>query len=69
MTIGLPEKESEKEALERSINKLCMPRTLKICYLGEQVKEVPIKAASPTIAPVGMHTDGWDWRMSLQKGD
>ena len=46
-----------------------MPRTFRICYLGEQAKDVPVKANSRAIAPVGMHTDGWEWRMNLQKGD
>lgn len=44
---------------------------LKLCFLGipSQTDNKYAMLCSTEIAPKGMHTDAWDWRMKLKKGD
>ena len=40
-----------------------------VCFLGEAPVEVSIEATSPYLAPLGFHTDAWQWRSQLKSGD
>ena len=40
-----------------------------ICAYLNDTKNATINRQSFDIAPVGMYTDAWDWRMSLKVGD